>query len=221
MKISLSDSGPAFWALGNPKSLLVHLSHRNPGPVELDFERLAPDHQKQVLLGLKANNIVSDVNFDDLFAIYTKSKQPAAQTPAMTDAVKAHLKAEQERLEQEAKLKRINKLKDANEKLENKCKYILSKTVRAVKTSVSKSDNLFYLRLMLKLEQEGKSRKNVTGYIKERIDKVLAAQEKANQKSVDLTPSPETNLSPVVESKERTVVITPEMLIQSAMNQKK
>ena len=216
VNISLSNRGPSLWMLGRPKHILVRLTDKHPGPTEVEFDHLDHDLQKQILLGLKAQNITTDVSFDELLAIWTRSKTVPVTTPAMTDAIKAHLKAQQEQLEQEAKLKRENKLRDAQEKLDERCKYILTKSVKAVKSSVAKETNLYFIRRLLQFEQEGKNRKNVTEYIQQKIDKILDQQEKKATQSIDL-PFPTTNLSPVVESKEGKIAITPEMLIQSTL----
>ena len=50
----------AFWSLVEPetRNLIVHLTFQNPGPVEVDYDSLAPELQKIIDNGILLKNII-------------------------------------------------------------------------------------------------------------------------------------------------------------------
>ena len=80
MFLRLTEKSP-FWSLVDEKTrkLLVHLTFQNPGPQEVDFESLAPHHQKIVKQGL-ALGFIAEVKKE---VAPPKPEEEAAETPPL------------------------------------------------------------------------------------------------------------------------------------------
>jgi hypothetical protein len=223
MQITLTDIGPPIWFLGEPKNIIASLSFAKPGPIEIDFDSLDRSNQGRILKAMQNGYIESDVPFQDLYQVYTKSDPP---TPPQVVKQQDVEPAKDPIKEQRAKLEADRKEKE--EKFQDKCQRALAGSAEAVKGFLLGEDDPRFFRTLLKMEEVGKARKGVIKLLRERIRKVedkLARQitREANMQETVIKEREEklTKGLCVVESEQRTIVLTPEDLIAAGVNRSK
>lgn len=224
MQITLTEIGPPIWFLGEPKNILISLSFAKPGPVDVDFESLDKNNQVRLLKAIQNGYIESDISFQELYQIHTKSQLPGAPPkqvkPQDVERPKDPLKEQRDKLEAERKEK--------EEKFQDKCQRALSGSTEAVKGFLLGEDDPRFFRTLLSMEKVGKARKGVIKLLTERIKRVedkIARQisREANMQEQVIKEYEEklTKGMHVVESEQRTIVLTPEDLINAAVDRSK
>lgn len=216
MQITLTDLGPPIWFLGDPKNLIVSLSFANPGPVELDFGKLEKLQQQRLLSAIQNGHLESDISFQELYEEYTKSYPP--QPPVVAEDTSPAKQAMEQRLQIEAERQ------EKEEKLKEKCISKLKGSVAAAVSNLTGEEDVRYLRMLMSYEQADKNRKGVIRAIRDRIKRIENGLSKRIIKEVEEQISnmkSETDEMVVVESEQRTVVLTPEDLIAAGIRRSK
>lgn len=223
MQITLTDLGPPIWFLGEPKNLIVSLNFANPGPVELDFTKLERVHQQRVLLALQNGYLESDIPFQEIYECYTKSAPPAPKMVApdeIASAPVANTVAATTKLLADQRLQIEAERQEKEEKIKEKCLLKLKGSVVAAVSNLVGEEDPRYLRMLISYEQQGKNRKMVIRKIRERIKRIEDGLAKKITKETEdqiAAMKSETNEMVVVESEQRTVVLTPEDLIAAGV----
>lgn len=223
MQVTLTDMGPPMFFLGDPRNLILSLSFANPGPVELDFDSLERIQQQKILSALQNGHLESDIPFQELYEGFSKSAPPKAPTPISPVADKI-IETTKMLAEQRSELQ--SKRQEKEEKLKEKCIYHLSKGSTWAIKSLSHEEDPRYLRMLLATEQAGANRVSVLVKIKTRLKRVeteLAVKiNKATAAQIAVMRSEaETSDLNVVESEQRTVILTPEDLIAAGVRHSK
>jgi len=170
MQIQLSDTGPAMWFLGKPGDLKVSLSFADRGPVEVDFNKLEAEEQKQVLVSLRDGKITSDMKFQDLYEVWLKSR-PAVSEPS--PEVKAHLANEKKNKLEDKRMKLEAQRRTKEEKFQKRCLYLSKKSANALKAALKDKDDLRLFRTLRDLEMKRKRpRASVRDYLESTIRKL-------------------------------------------------
>jgi hypothetical protein len=148
MKIKLSDKATMFFVIGTK----IHLSFQDPGPKEVDFNNLRTDQKQQILWAIQNGTILSDRKEDEV------RKEVIAKSYAQTVAdVKAAVEAPAT----------VGEFESSREE---ELKHFLTSKYNDFKKNL-KDYNIAELRVMLKLEKEGKSRKSNLDLIENAISK--------------------------------------------------
>lgn len=218
MQLKLTDRGPSMWFLGEPKNLIVSLTFVNPGPVEIDFDSLDEGQQNKILIGLRDGALESDAPFQQLYQTWAKERvttPPPNQelqttSPSPTQKEMSKLEAQVQQREQ---------------RFQERCDYLLTQSVRAIQVGLRNEDSIAFLQRMVQAELQGKRRKGLLTFLKEKIKRltIKAHEEISKQISRDTkrqrknlyVPEETINFN-VVESEQETVILTPEDLIIAA-----
>jgi len=227
MKIKLSEFGPAMWFLGEPRKLIISLTFANPGPVEVDFDKLQPVDQAKLLKSIREGVVESDVPFRTLYERWaegnvlagsTSTKEVAQIQPGPADPRLVWAQ------QIEAKRNALQAQRDEEEAhVLERCKYLSGLTVRGLKSSLKRENDIKLLRALLKTEEAGKGRKLVLEAIHEKIrehDHGLALEIMKLTKEQLAGPGvgiPKDKMGYTVEESDlETVTLTPEDLIKAA-----
>lgn len=229
MQITLNTSSSAMFFLGDPKNLLLSLSYSNPGPVELDFESLDRNLQQKILLAVRNEVLNSDVPAEDLYKIWSKDIVVAQKTESKAPPTQAEIQVQQ-RMELEMRRK------EKEDKFLARCDSILRAGKRAVSSELAENpEDSRLARTLLQMEQAGKNRKGIVAPILSRIktqERIMAQRinREVNEQLRTTRPkrtlnmrsvAPETDEYTVVESDFKTVVLTPEQLIEAGARVKR
>ena len=199
-----------MWFLGEPHHLIASLNMQNPGPIELDFYGLGTMDQMRVLTAMKNGQIEADLSFEDLYAEWSqKSKyQPPPTGTVANDTAKAII---------ESRLKAEASRADKETKFQERCVWALGQSVKGLKSLIQNSDDVRFLRTILKMEETGKNRKTVIGLIRERMarfERAIATEAiKDDPNGRDPFKPRETMPYSVVDSEQETIILSPEELI--------
>lgn len=234
MKIKLSEFGPTMWFLGEPKKLVLSLTFKNPGPVDIEFAQLNSVDQNKLLKAIRTGIIESDVSFHELSEKWVKgdkSQSSETKETGSIDLVETNstiCKTDQrlvwaQQIEEKRNILQAQKTQEEVSILE-RCKYLMGLTVRGLKTTLKQEKNIKVLRTLLKLEESHKARKLVLETIREKIrvhDHELSLEILQHTKSQLASPVvgiPKDNMSYTIEESDlETVTLTPEALISSAI----
>jgi len=217
MQIKLSMFGPPMWFLGDPKNLTVNLNYMNPGPVELNFGSLSTDEQQKVLQSVQNGQLECDITYAQLYQEWATSG-PAIEVPQdpQVEAIRQRISGMREQLETERKVR--------ENKDQEKCSYLLSGSVRAMKAAITGMKDIKLVHRLLVEEKVGKKRKGVvTALEKKQHQLALAVQARVAKKINSATKLQNKTRIPgetikfnVVESEQESVVLTPSDLIAAA-----
>lgn len=222
MQVWLHEEGPPIWFLGEPKDLIVTLTLNEPGPVELDFESLNDQQKARVIQSLNTLQIESDVSVSELQNREQKQNQKKEDMAADINlAVVERLQKEKEKADQ------IRKEKE--EKLLERCKYIMDKPVRAIKSALKNEKDMKLFDKLFTLEQQGKNRKMVLRWLQEKRVFLAKEQTKKIDKEVQKAMKKEKTYKEnangqtigfnVIESDSETVVLSPNDLVNITLKE--
>jgi len=170
MQVELHESGPPFWLLGSPSNTILHLTFASPGPVELDYSKLSPEDQSQLLMALQQEKILTSVPFEELHREWLQNRPEA---PVPPPDVKEYLDQERAVKEQERRLKIQAGHEEKERKFHERCSFLSGKNARSVKSALAGEKDLRLLRNIRKLEQaKKKPRIGVMDYLTDRIKKL-------------------------------------------------
>ena len=196
VEISLKESGPAFWFLGEPKNVKVSLNFSSPGPVQVDFKALTDLEQKKLLGSLQRGEISCDTDFQELYEVYLRQLPQKEETQPQQQAKKP-----------------IGKTKE--ERLLEKCAALIKKPSKTVKEETKDSKNVKMFRLLKKLEEERpKPRVRLLDYLEKQVRKFQKEVALKIDKSLEEPPlrnvvPAETLQFDVLESEQETVQLDP------------
>lgn len=208
VNISLNELGPAMWFLGDDiKRLKITLTFANPGPFSVDFSKLTESEQTSLLCAIRDKKVNSDIPFDELYKFFRKEKtsDPVETPPPEVEEYLQKIKGKeiQERLLQKEAI-----ILEKNRKNIERLKQNLKGTIRAVRCSLAREEDLKQLALVLKLEEEGKNRKSIIDFITERMSQICQKIDKKSLAISNLMKTPEekkTFQSDVIESESKIV----------------
>ena len=227
MKIKLSENSPvSMLFIGEPKNLVASLTFANPGPVDLDFDTLSRQQQLKVLNALKQGVVETDTPFQDLYDKWNLSQPksppedkpvPQTDTPVVKDPSKAE---ERMALEKERA--------DKEQKLFERCSLLLKQNTKVIQAELLGEEDTRFIRNLLQMESANKQRKIVLSFLQEKLVKIEAKIAKKISKDVAeqvaYTPRKyheptdfETKGYTVVESEQKTVVLSPNELIRRTL----
>lgn len=217
MQITLNTDVSPMWFLGEPKSLVVSLNYLEPGPVELDFEKLEESQQKQLLLALKGGTIMSDMTYDALYQVWLKSR------PAVEEVVEdpqAQLRLAMARQIQDRVERRKQAQVDKEAKFQERCNYLSQQSVKALKATITKENDERILNALLRIEEQGKQRTMVVRRLHEKLRQIESKRakeiEKETLRQIEANAQvKKTSPLSVVESEMTTVTLSPEELIKA------
>lgn len=202
--ISLKDKGNktrAIWFLGQPPKPRVSLNFEERGPVTVDLDDLVQGEVEHILFGLKVGDLEVSRPYEELYVYYkNKFLSVLKQQELTTEAVGPNTVIEQKKTIMDVKAER-------DEKLIERCSYVVKQGVRSIKGILTTEEDIRVLRKVLEMEIEGKKRKSVLSFIQERIDKINSSIIQEIEKSASLPPvldpsNPYDRMSYVVEEKE-------------------
>jgi len=150
MFLRLTEKSP-FWSLvdENTRTLLVHLTFQNPGPVEVDYENLKDHHKKVVQQGLALGYIAK---------VEAEKEEEAPEVEVIEEKPLAG--AEDRRVEVQ--------LLTAEE--------LLGKGVRGIREELrDKPYGTEFLTRAISVEKEGKNRVTVVQALEQKINKLGGA----------------------------------------------
>jgi len=155
-----------MWFLGKPEKIKLTLSFVNTGPVELDFQTLELDEQKQILIDLQNGVIQTDANLEELHQTWLIRQQPPEPKALVIEPTTT------------TKPKAKPTLSVSQKTLE-KCRFLSKKSVNGIKIAISKETDTKLLKALLMMEeQKQKPRHSVCDLLKGRI---LAIQEEVQE----------------------------------------
>lgn len=217
MQIKLTEEGPPMWFLGKPREIKISLTFAEPGPVDVDFEKLETEEQKQILVGLRDRKLEASESFQDLYSVYSKGVVKA--TPSKE--VKEYLHQAKMEKEKDRKFKFEAEREKKEEIFNERVEFLASKSVKAIKAALDKETDL---RLLRKLRDVELSKKKPRVSVKEYLqDKIKVLQAKVAQ-GIGGTPEKPGLFNPgkketmnydVVESEQEVIHFSPENLINT------
>jgi hypothetical protein len=210
-----------MWFLGEPQHLIVSLTFVDPGPVEVSFEELDSGQQKKILTGLQSGILASDIPFQSLYQIWSNEKIaiPTPKDPQPEDLHKATTLTQKETFKLEAQIK------TREQKIRERYDYLLAQPARALQAGLKGEENISLLQKVMRAELHGKNRKGVIKFLKEKIKRLTIKAHaeisrqisKASKKRKHDPFIPQETIGfDVVESEQKTVILTPEDLIVAA-----
>jgi len=154
-----------MWLLGTPrgdKDDVISLNNENPGPIEVDYDRLTRVEQKHVILSFKKGQISSPQvksveDIDQLSAEYMKEHGNVERPPARVEA--------KPRNPREVAAERAQK--DAE-----RAKYLSGQTVSVIRSSLTGEGNTRMLSFLLDAEKIGRNRKSVITAVEGKVTSV-------------------------------------------------
>jgi hypothetical protein len=214
-----------MWFLGEPTNLIVSLNFANPGPVELDFDGLSTDQQKQILNSIQAGHIKTDVDFNELNRRWLRSNPPVKQeTPQHNEALALNIEMAK-RKEERLKKAEERKMREDAER-EKMVKNLIDVSIRALKQGIAGNRDITFIRMLLAAEKVNQNRKGAIRLLQEKIEALLVAKQKEVDREVrrksketlmaGMALYKETTQFDVVDFDEETLVLTPEDLIREA-----
>jgi hypothetical protein len=226
MQIRLSSRGPVMWFLGDPRNLIVALNIQNPS-AEVDFDKLKDGEQKKILNSLRLNQIECSESYESLHARWARNDIPDVPEEDKNDYL---LQIELAKKMEEKRMAAEERKIQAEQEALKRCKNILQKPAEKIKYSILREKDIRFLNLLLKTEQAEQNRSDVIEVLQNRKKKCLIAKQKKADQQVNKATKEyvkvnkgrqiETIDMPVVESEYRTIVLTPEELIDAAYKRK-
>jgi len=218
INLTLTEEGPPFWFLGDPKNLLVSLTYQDPGPASVDFSQLTQLECRKICMDIQRGKLECDIPFNKLAAEYDKFfRRDPTTTPEAGSARK-------KRTGVDKALKIAGVREKQEEKFQKRCKMIAKQSIRALRAALKDEKDMRLLRKVRDLELEKRSpRPTVLDLIELQVQKLqlnVATNIEKNAGSVEIEaespPKKETFVSDVIESDKEIVQFTPDELEEFA-----
>lgn len=228
VKVQLNKKGPPMWFLGEPRKIILSLNFTNPGPKIIEFKELEPCLRTKLMDDIQRGLIDANVDYAVLFKEHNSLNRP--QDIALPKLPPVQNSQPTKIIDRVTFDEAMRKAEICEDKLSQKCMFILKNGIQGVKAALSTEVDLKCLRKLAVLERTGKKRKGVLNLLKEKI-KFLTIQEhklitqkiKEEEKVREMNRqikqsglSKETYNFSVIESDERVVILSPEDLINGA-----
>jgi hypothetical protein len=147
----------------------IHLTYLNAGPVEIDYSLLSLENQQYIYQHVELRNIFIEEDKSILTGILTNNKQTVIsdlqEIPAVQDFIKQKIEAQA--LEEKLQKEKTQQTRTTRNK--DRVAYLLSKSLKAIKTALRGELDIEFLQLMLNEEKQGQNRSTVISFLSERI----------------------------------------------------
>jgi hypothetical protein len=220
MQVKLTDPAVPMFFLGDPRDLAVSLTLYEPGPVEVDPDKLDKVYHQKLLVAIKNRVISSDIPFEELYSAFLTKYPPVGPTPEQTaEAQKAAMLIQ-------ARLRRDTRMKEQEDKLQERCLFLHKQGIIAMKSSLKEEKDLRVFRTLLHMEEAEKKRKGTLAYLHKKIHQIeleiikRAEKDAADQLKTVKGPDSLAEKFTVVESERKAVYLNAKEIINAAYGRK-
>ena len=220
MLVSFIDPATPMFFLGDPRDLILSLSLYEPGPVDVDLDKLDRVCHQKLLVAIKNKVLSSDVPFSELYSAFLAKYPPAGPSPEQT------AEAQRAAMLVQARLRRESRMVEQEDKFQEKCAFLSRQKVGAMKSSLKGEKDLRIFRTLLHIEESGKQRKGVLSYLLKKIHQLeleiihKAEKDAAEQLRTTRGPDSLAEKFTVVESERKAVYLNTREIIDAAYDRK-
>lgn len=197
VELSLNEKC-GMWFLGEPRAKpKIAFTYASPGPISIDFTKLAKQEQEHVLRGIQDRRIDCATEFVELYQIYTNMY---AKAPEPSQEVTQYLQATETQKKKEQAVNELKKRIKKEADTDKRCEALIKLSVRAIKNTLGKESDVRVLRKVRALELEKgktKARKSVLDFLQERITKLTIESQAQIIKDIEKS----SNAEPAVDPK--------------------
>lgn len=221
MQIKLVSEKVPMYFLGDPRNLILSLSCANPGPVELDFYGLTKILQQKVLIALKNGILESDKPFHEIYSDWAKLNPPVEKSETQI------VHEENISLEMSQRLQREAKLREKEQKYQERLAYLSTLGFNHLRNSVKNDTELRLFRTLLLMEENGKKRSLNIKYLQHRIQVIEQKLEKEIEKrtaeqlksfKIHSRKDPLAERFTVIESEKKTIYLSTKELVEIGLS---